>query len=154
ASVSGSEDDGSIGGSVPAASDVDDGHALTYALVPGSVKVDGVSAADATVTVNASGSFSHSTAGDQDLDSGEIRDITFQYTASDGLASSSASGVSIQISGANDAPISGGPASANGSEDDGSIGGTLPAASDVDVEALTYSLVAGSVAVDGVPVAD
>jgi VCBS repeat-containing protein len=138
-SASGSEDDASIGGNVPAASDVD-GDSVSYALVAGSVEIDGVAAADGTVTVSADGSYSYNPAGDQDLDDGETRVITFSYVANDGTANSAPATVTITVNGANDAPVSGGADSASGSEDDSSITGTVPAASDVGAELLSYDL--------------
>ena len=149
-SASGSEDDASITGNVPAASDVD-GDTLTYQLVAGSVEVDGVPAGDGTVTFNADGSYSYDPSGDQDLDDGDTRTITFSYVANDGDADSAPATVTITVNGANDAPVSGGVDSASGSEDDASITGNVPAASDVDGDTLTYQLVTGSVEVDGVP---
>ena len=147
-SASGSEDDASIGGNVPSATDID-GDTLTYHLVAGSVEVDGAAAPDGTVTLNADGSYSYDPSGDQGLDDGESRTITFRYVANDGDEDSAEATITITVNGANDAPVSGGDDSASGSEDDASIGGTVPAASDVDVEDLTYHLVPGSVLVDG-----
>ena len=146
-SASGSEDDASIGGNVPSATDID-GDTLTYHLVAGSVEVDGAAAPDGTVTLNADGSYSYDPSGDQGLDDGESRTITFRYVANDGDEDSAEATITITVNGANDAPVSGGDDSASGSEDDASIGGTVPAASDVDVEDLTYHLVPGSVLVD------
>jgi VCBS repeat-containing protein len=106
------------------------------------------------VTFNSDGSYSYDPSGDQDLDDSESRDITFRYVANDGTADSGEATVTITVNGANDAPVSGGDDSASGSEDDALISGQVPAASDVDVEPLTYSLVSGSVEVDGVPAPD
>ncbi|MCF2515414.1 Ig-like domain-containing protein, partial [Sphingomonas sp. G124] len=153
-SASGTEDDASIGGNVPAASDVD-GDALTYQLVSGSVKINGVAAADGTVTLNPDGSYSYTPiAADQGLDTGESKVITFDYVANDGTANSGAATVTITVNGVNDAPVTGGNGSASGTENDASIGGNVPAATDVDVEPLTYQLVAGSVKINGVAAAD
>src|SRR5260370_37620871 len=80
--------------------------------------------------------------------------ITFDYVANDGTVNSAPATVTITVNGVNDAPVSGGVASASGTEDDASIGGTVPAASDVDVEPLTYALVAGSGKIDGVTAAE
>src|SRR5260370_16674104 len=80
--------------------------------------------------------------------------ITFDYVANDGTVNSAPATVTITVNGVNDAPVSGGVASASGTEDAASIGSTVPAASDVDVEPLTYALVAGSVKIDGVTAAE
>ena len=153
-SASGTEDDASIGDSVPVATDID-GDALTYQLVTGSVKINGVAAADGTVTLNPDGSYSYApTLADQGLDTGEAKVITFDYVANDGTANSAAATVTITVNGVNDAPVTGGVASASGTENDASIGGSVPAATDVDVEPLTYQLVAGSVTINGVAAAD
>jgi VCBS repeat-containing protein len=136
ASASGTEDAAGIAGSV-SGSDVDNA-TLTYALT---------AAAPAGLSFNSDGSFSYvPQAIDNQLDSGETRTVTFDYVANDGTTISAPATVTITISGANDAPVSGGNVAAAGSEDAGSITGTVPGASDVDDEALTYSLV-------GLPVA-
>ncbi len=154
ASISGSEDNATIGGTLPTATDVDV-EALTYALVTGSVKVNGSTVPDGTVTVNSDGTYSYTTgSADQALDTGETRVITFSYVANDGTVDSAPATGTITVNGANDAPVSGGATSISGSEDDVSIGGTLPTATDVDVETLTYALVAGSVQVNGSAAAD
>jgi VCBS repeat-containing protein len=135
ATAAGSEDDATISGSVSAATDVD-GETLTYSVV---------GTPPAGLVFNADGTFTYTPqAADAVLDAGETRDVTFQYVASDGTAQSAAATVTITVSGANDAPVSGGAASASGSEDDASITGTVPAASDVDVETLTYVLTAAA----------
>ncbi len=150
----GTEDDALISGTVPAATDVDV-EPLTYHLVAGSVEVDGSPAPDGTVTFNSDGSYSYApTLADQGLDDGESHVVTFNYVANDGTADSSAASVAITVNGVNDAPVSGGDDSASGTEDDALISGTVPAATDVDVEPLTYHLVSGSVEVDGSPAPD
>jgi VCBS repeat-containing protein len=95
--VSGSEDDASIAGAVTG-TDVDL-DILTYVLVTGSVKVDGVAAADGRVIFVADGSYSYNPSGDQSLNAGENRLITFQYRAYDGNLFSNPSTVSIQVNG-------------------------------------------------------
>ena len=152
-SASGSEDDASIAGNVPAASDADPGDVITYELVSGSVTVDGNPAPDGTVTLNSDGSYSYDPSGDQDLDDGGTRIIEFDYIATDGTLDSAAATITITVNGANDAPVTGGGDSASGTEDDSSIGGDVPDATDPD-DAVTYSLVSGSVTVDGSPAAD
>ncbi len=88
------------------------------------------------------------------LDDGESLALTYTLTSSDGNGGSDTQTVTVTIKGSNDAPVSGGDDSASGTEDDALISGTVPAATDVDVEPLTYHLVAGSVEVDGSPVPD
>ena len=102
ASASGGEDAASIGGTVPAASDVDD-TALTYALVAGSVKIDGVAAADGTVTFGSNGAFSYTpVAADHGLDTGKSKVISFDYVATDGEANSAPATVTVTVNGVND----------------------------------------------------
>ena len=104
ASASGSEDAASIGGTVPAASDVDD-TALTFALVAGSVKINGVAADDGAVTFGSNGAFSYTpVAADQGLDTGKSKVITFDYVATDGEANSAPATVTVTVNGVNDPP--------------------------------------------------
>ncbi|MDO8416814.1 MAG: Ig-like domain-containing protein, partial [Agitococcus sp.] len=130
--VTGSEDDSSISGAVPAASDIDV-ESVTYAAV---------GTLPAGVTFNTEGTFSVAPqASDQGLDDGESRVVTFQYVANDGTVNSAPATVTVTIQGKNDAPVSGGNINATGSEDDTAINGQVPAASDIDVESLTYAAV-------------
>ncbi len=95
ASASGSEDDGSINGSVPTASDAD-GDSLTYAVV---------GTAPAGVTFRSNGTFSVVPSGaDQGLNVGQSRVIEFDYLANDGSADSAAATVTVTIDGVNDSP--------------------------------------------------
>jgi VCBS repeat-containing protein len=99
-SKSGSEDDATIGGTL-AATDTDlDG--LTYELVPNSVKVNGSAASDGLVTVSSDGTWSYSTSGDQDLNTGETRTVTFDFVANDGTVDSNVATVTITINGLNE----------------------------------------------------
>jgi hypothetical protein len=108
ASANGSENDGSVGGTVPAASDPDAGDVVTYRLVAGSVQVGGVAAVDSAVRLHADGSFSRATGFDDDLNAGDSRIITFDYVATDGLAVSAAATITITINGSNEAvPVAG-----------------------------------------------
>ena len=132
ASASGTEDDATISGNVPAATDADF-DTLTYHIA---------GPTPAGVTFNPNGTFSVvPKAADQALDSGESRFFTFKYVANDGVLNSGLATVTVTINGLNDAPVSGGAASASGTEDDATINGSVPAASDVDVERLTYHVV-------------
>ena len=84
AAASGSEDDGSINGSVPNATDVD-GDSLTYSVV---------GTAPAGVTFRSDGTFRVVPSGaDQGLNNGESRVVAFQYLANDGSADSAAAAV-------------------------------------------------------------
>jgi VCBS repeat-containing protein len=103
ASVSGTENDASIGGTLTA-SDVDDGAVLTFGLVAGSVKIDGSTVADGTVTVNADGTYSYTPgAADNALNVGEHRTVSFDFSVSDGIASIQKT-ATITVNGVNDAP--------------------------------------------------
>jgi VCBS repeat-containing protein len=155
--ASGSEDDSSIGGNVPAATDVD-GDPLTYHLVAGSVEIDGAAAPDGTVIVNADGSYSYDPSGDQDLDDGETRTITFRYVANDGDADSDEATVTITVTGADDAPTLSDPTDGSIAEVDQSstttplgLSGTLDG-DDVDGDTLTYGIDGGTVSGDGLTV--
>jgi VCBS repeat-containing protein len=134
-SVSGTEDDAVIAGSVPPASDID-GDALAFQLV---------GEAPAGLTFNADGTFSIALlASDQGLDDGETRKFSFDYFANDGTADSAVATVNVTVNGVNDAPLSGGDLLVVGTEDDPIILGAVPAGSDVDGEALTYQLIGGA----------
>ena len=111
------------------ASDVD-GDALTYSLV---APVDGV-------TLNADGSYTvNPLASDQGLDDGESREVTFQYVARDGSLESAPATVKVTINGSNDAPVA--QAVSDTTDEDSVLNGTL-AATDIDGENLSFSLVA------------
>ena len=104
-SSSGSEDDLAIAGTVPAASDIDS-PTLTYSLIAGTVKVDGVSVADATVAFDSFGNYSYTpTAADHALGVADTRIITFDYLANDGGAVTAPATVTINVNGLNDAPV-------------------------------------------------
>jgi VCBS repeat-containing protein len=121
ASATGNED-GTITGTVTA-TDVDS-TALTYAL--------GTGPANGTLVFNANGSYVYTpNANFNGTDS-------FTFTASDGALSSTAATVTLTVAAVNDAPVAtNGTASGN---EDTVITGTL-AATDVDGNALTYTLV-------------
>ena len=95
AAASGAEDDGSINGSVPNATDAD-GDSVTYAIV---------GTAPAGVTFRSDGTFSVvPSAADQGLNNGESREIKWDYVANDGSADSAAATITVTIHGVNDAP--------------------------------------------------
>ncbi|MDF3031694.1 MAG: hypothetical protein K0R03_2252 [Moraxellaceae bacterium] len=118
-----------VTGSV-SATDVD-GETLTYAIS---------GATPAGLIFNANGTYTYTMqAEDLALDVGESRPVTFVYVASDGDASSGQCTVTITVNGVNDAPVTGGDVPFSGSEDDGSIAGSVTA-TDVDGEAVTFSV--------------
>ncbi|WP_042064392.1 VCBS domain-containing protein [Acinetobacter tjernbergiae] len=132
ATLSGTEDDTSIDGTV-VATDVDD-EPLTYSLV---------GTAPTGLTFNSDGTFSVAPqAADQGLDDGESRVVTFQYLANDGTVDSNVATVTVTINGVNDAAVAS-DATLSGTEDDASITGTV-VATDADDEPLTYSVVGTS----------
>jgi VCBS repeat-containing protein len=77
----------------------DDGGSLTYAItaLPG----------EGAVADNGDGTFTFDPGADfQDLAAGETRDVTFEYTATDGNGAVSNTGVvTVTVSGVNDAPV-------------------------------------------------
>jgi VCBS repeat-containing protein len=99
-SKSGTEDDSSISDTLSATDG--DGDSLTYSLVSGSVKVDGVAKSDSLVTVNSDGTWSYAPTGDQDLNTGQTRTITFDFVANDGAVDSNAATVTITVNGLNE----------------------------------------------------
>ena len=135
-------EDMTIVGTVANDTDVDDGAVLSYAVVgapPAGFALD----PDGNWTLDASDSAY------QSLDSGETAEVVVSYTVTDEHGASDTATLTITVHGVNDAPVSGGDTSASGTEDDPSIGGTVPLATDVDVEPLTFHLVPGSVEIDG-----
>ena len=109
-------------GTLPVASDVD-GDTLSYARV--------ANASKGTVVVNANGSYVYTPSAN--LNGAD----SFSYSVSDGHGGSSTANVAISITPVNDAPVAT-AASAVGSEDT-PLNGTLPVATDVDGDAITYA---------------
>ena len=115
-------EDTAFGGTLPVASDVD-GDALTYAA-------GGTAPSHGTVVVNGDGTFTYTPAAD--FNGAD----TFTYTVSDGTVSVERT-MTVTVTPVNDAPVA-----SNGSlttNEDTAFGGTLPVASDVDGDALTYA---------------
>jgi VCBS repeat-containing protein len=109
-----------------------DGNGLTYSMVAGSA-VNGSAAVnpDGTFTFTPTANFSG--------------DATFQFRANDGTVNSAAQTVTIHVTPVNDAPVAAGAGNTASGNEDNTIGGTVPAGSDVDdaTPTLTYELVAG-----------
>jgi VCBS repeat-containing protein len=145
--VGSGNEDSTIVGTVANDTDVDDGAELSYAIV-------GAPPAGFSLEADGSWSLDASDAAYQGLDDGETAEVVVSYTVTDEHGESDTGTLTITVHGMNDAPVSGGATSASGTEDDPSIGGTVPAATDVDVEPLTYQLVPGSVEIDGASAPD
>ncbi|WP_332666755.1 Ig-like domain-containing protein, partial [Aeromicrobium sp.] len=148
-------------------SDVDNGDTKSVASVrtgteagSGTAGTVGAALAGAygSLTLNADGSYSYvvddANATVNALNATQSLTDNFTYAVSDGNGGSDTATLAITITGANDAPASGGSQSVSGSEDDASIGGTVPPASDVDGDSLTYALVAGSVQINSATAPD
>jgi len=76
---------------------------------------------------------------------------SFTYTVSDGKGGTDTATVAVNVAPVNDAPASGGNGSASGDEDT-TIRGSVPAATDVDGPSISYLLVSGPVDADNNPV--
>jgi VCBS repeat-containing protein len=118
------DEDTDVSGQV-AASDVD-GDSLTYALVSGP--------AHGSIVLNSDGSFTYT----PDADYNGLDSFTFE--ASDGTATSNTATVSVTVSAVNDAPVAADQPVAT--DEDTDANGQV-AATDVDGDSLTYTLVAG-----------
>ncbi|WP_139313717.1 Ig-like domain-containing protein, partial [Salinicola sp. MH3R3-1] len=123
-------------GQVPAASDVD-GTIASYALDTG------VGQGNGSLSFNADGSYSFTPGTDFDsLATGESRDVTFSYTATDNDGGvSEPKTVTITVTGTNDAPVA--QAAAATTEENTVLTGQVPAASDVDGTIAGYALDTG-----------
>jgi len=117
-------EDGVLNGVLPAATDADL-DALTYSVVSGP--------ASGTLILNADGTYSYTPAANfSGIDS-------FAYEVFDGTAFSAAATVTITVTAVNDAPsVSSLAVAVN---EDSVLSGTLPAGTDADLDALTYSVV-------------
>jgi VCBS repeat-containing protein len=112
-----------LSGNLPGAADVD-GDAVTYAL--------GTNASNGNVVVNANGTFTYTpNANFNGPDS-------FTFTLSDGHGGSNTYNYDVTVTPVNDAPTSS-PGS-NSTAEDTALSATLPAATDVDGDSITYSL--------------
>ena len=128
----GTDEETTLNGNVPAATDVD-GTIASYALV--------ANVAEGTLTFNNDGSYAFNPGSDfDDLAPGATRDVTFTYTATDNNGGISAPAtVTVTVTGTNDNPIA---ASASaGSDEETVLNGNVPAATDVDGTIASYALV-------------
>src|SRR5204862_436790 len=109
-----------------------DGDALSFKLVAGS-------AAHGTVTINAqTGQYSFTPVANYN------GAAFFAYVLNDGTVDSAPKNVSLTINPVNDPPVAAAAAESASGNEDTVITGTLLAGSDVDGDALTFKLVAGS----------
>ncbi len=127
-----------------------DVEALTVAEVNGvaaNVGSEITLASGAKVTLNADGSFSYTPSpAHQALDTGESALDSFTYRASDGTVSSNTATVTITITGVNDAPVCEDVVITTNED---AVGSTAPDCTDVDWEALTYSVTTVTTGVSG-----
>ncbi|OLO06280.1 hypothetical protein BTW08_18555, partial [Salinicola sp. MH3R3-1] len=125
-----------ISGQVPAASDVD-GSIAGYDLT-----MD-VGTGNGSLAFNADGSYSFTPGTDFDgLATGESRDITFSYTATDNDGGvSEPKTVTITVTGTNDAPVAVADTQTTG--ENTALTGQVPAATDVDGTIASYALDTG-----------
>ncbi|WP_283939434.1 retention module-containing protein [Pseudomonas sp. R3.Fl] len=122
-----------LNGQVPAASDVD-GTIAGYQLA------SGVGTGNGTLTFNSDGSYRFDPGQDFDsLPAGVSRDITFTYQAQDDSGALSApQTITITVTGTNDAPVA--QAGSATTEENTTLNGQVPAASDVDGTITGYQL--------------
>ncbi len=108
--------------------------AVTGGTVGGTVT--GSSGGSFVINADGSYSFDPSTAF-EDLQAGETRSTTVTYTVSDGNGGTATATLTVVVTGANDAPV--GANDAITTVEDTPFIGTLPAATDVDGDDLTYA---------------
>ncbi len=125
------KEDAPVAGKLAAGSDVD-GDRLAFKLVAGSAAHGSVALDEAT------GAFTFTP--DKDWNGA----ASFSYVVSDGTSSSAPKAVSLAFDAVNDAPVAAAAAEAYSLAEDSVLKGTLAKGSDVDGDALTYQLVAGS----------
>ncbi|WAB91163.1 retention module-containing protein [Pseudomonas citronellolis] len=122
-----------LNGQVPAASDVD-GTIAGYQLTTD------VGTGNGTLTFNPNGSYTFDPGHDFDsLPAGVSRDVTFTYQAKDDSdALSTPQTITITVTGTNDAPVA--QAGSATTEENTTLNGQVPAASDVDGTIADYQL--------------
>jgi len=92
-----------------------------------------------TLVLAANGSYTYTpNAAAQGLDTGEVAQDVFSYTASDGTASDTAT-LTVTVNGANDAPVANDDTAATNEDSAGVSGNVLANDTDVDVEPLTVA---------------
>ncbi|MGE0798665.1 MAG: Ig-like domain-containing protein [Lautropia sp.] len=117
------DEDTVLNGTLPAATDAD-GDALTYAAGT-------TAAAHGTVTIDSDGTYTYTPAANFNGTD------TFGYVANDGTENSAEALITVTVTPVNDAPVAAdGTAS---TDEDTVLNGTLPAATDVDGDTLTYA---------------
>ncbi len=130
-------EDTAVNRTLPAGTDVDV-ESLTYAIVAnptrGSISNFNTATGSYTYTPNAA---------QQGLDTGETAPDSFTYKVNDGTTDSTPATVTITITGVNDAPIA--TPDSFGAFEDAAVNRTLPTGSDVDVETLTYAILANPI---------
>ncbi|MDF3846208.1 tandem-95 repeat protein, partial [Pseudomonas citronellolis] len=122
-----------LNGQVPAASDVD-GTIASYQLATD------VGTGNGTLTFNSNGGYTFDPGQDFDsLPAGVSRDVTFTYQAKDDSGALSApQTITITVTGTNDAPVA--QAGSATTEENTTLNGQVPAASDVDGTITGYQL--------------
>ena len=121
-------DENTVGSTTPDCTDVDD-EPLTYTVTAAATGVSGTDTTS-TLTFDPNGQF-------ESLDDGEEGTDAFTYTAFDGTADSLAADVDVTITGVNDAPVCD---DVTITTDENTAGSTAPDCTDVDIEALTYTV--------------
>jgi len=119
-----------------------DGDAIVVGAVngaAGNVGTGVAGSAGGTFTINADGSYTFDPGTDFDtLQVGESRTTSIFYTISDGQGGTSTATFTVTVTGQNDAPV--GSDTATSTQEDTPVSGTLPVATDVDGDPLTYGV--------------
>jgi VCBS repeat-containing protein/ELWxxDGT repeat protein len=122
-------EDATITGSV-SATDADTGTVLTYALV---------NTAPTGLTFNSNGTYTFDASSYDSLAAGQTQILDIAFTATDGIATSTAENLTITITGTNDTPVA--IASSNAVLEDATITGFVSATDDDTGAVLIYALV-------------
>ncbi|MEL7937552.1 retention module-containing protein [Pseudomonas delhiensis] len=127
------EENTTLNGQVPAASDVD-GTIASYQLATD------VGTGNGTLTFNSNGGYTFDPGHDFDsLPAGVSRDVTFTYQAEDDSGALSApQTITITVTGTNDTPVA--QAGSATTEENTTLNGQVPAASDIDGTIASYQL--------------
>jgi VCBS repeat-containing protein len=128
-------EDATVNGSVPAATDVDNGSSIDSYQLTGP--------APTGLTFNTDGTYSYDASSYDSLAAGATQDIVVNYTATDNNGLSSApQTLTITITGTNDAPVV--SVTTNSVNEDATVSGNVPAATDVDGTVVSYQLTAAA----------